>query len=92
MNIVKVIRVWHLAVALVVLVAGAIAVWLALTREPDHPLSRYNYRRIVPGMTRDEVSEILGGPPGPPGAWFVELIEQEWTSHGHGNVARDYCC
>ncbi len=35
--------------------------WFVLTREPDHPLGRHNYCRIVPGMTRAEVEAVLGG-------------------------------
>jgi hypothetical protein len=73
----------------VLLAAVAGGGWFVLTREPDHPLSRRNYRRIVAGMTRAEVAEILGGPPGPvgtvpEGVWFVELVEQEGPASATG--------
>jgi hypothetical protein len=56
--------------------------WFAWHREPDHPLGRRNYRQIVTGMSRDDVAQILGGPPGPQGQApqqpaFVQLVEQE---------------
>jgi hypothetical protein len=75
-------------VSLLVAAAGG---WLVLTREPDHPLSRRNYRRIAAGMTRAEVAEILGGPPGPvgpvpEGLWFVELVEQEGPVNASGTL------
>lgn len=70
---------WAAVAVLLAVVGGA---WLLRDREPDHPLSRRNYRRIVAGMTRAQVAAILGGPPGavgpvPEGSWFVELVEQE---------------
>jgi hypothetical protein len=73
---------WLLLITMVLLLAVTGGTWLVLTWEPDHPLSRRNYRRIMPGMNRDEVADILGGPPGPvgpvpEGLWFVELVEQE---------------
>jgi hypothetical protein len=81
-KIVRVNRRWLFVVAGLLLLPVASGTWLILTWEPDHPLSKRNYRRIMPGMTRDEVADILGGPPGPvgpvpEGPWFVELVEQE---------------
>jgi hypothetical protein len=63
--------------------------WFVLTWEANHPLSRHTYRRIMLGMTRDEVVKILGGPPGPvepvpEQVWFVELIEQEGPTTATG--------
>jgi hypothetical protein len=71
---------WLVVVALLVTIAGG--GWFVLTREADHPLGRRNYRRITAGMTRDDVEQILGGPPGvigqaPPQLAQVQLVEQE---------------
>jgi hypothetical protein len=75
--------------ALLVAVAGG--GWFVLNWEADHPISRRNYRRIVAGMTRAEVAEILGGPPGPArpvpeGLWLVELVEQEGPVNASGTL------
>ena len=75
-------RAWRWWVLLVVLVMMASGVWFVLTQEPDHPLGRRNYRRIKVGMSRDDVEQILGGPPGvigeaPRQTAYGQLIEQE---------------
>jgi hypothetical protein len=80
-GVVSTIRAWRL-VAVTLLAAIACAGWFVLTQEPDHPLGRRNYRRIMAGMTRPQVEEILGGPPGvmgqaPEQPSFVALVEQE---------------
>jgi hypothetical protein len=75
---------------LVVLLGAAVGGgWLLLTPEADHPLSRSNYRRIRAGMTRAQVAEVLGGPPGavgpvPKELSFVELVEQEGPVDANG--------
>jgi hypothetical protein len=76
-------------VLLVLLVAAVGGGWLLLAPEPDQPLSRNNYRRIRAGMTRAEVAEVLGGPPGavgpvPKDLWFAELVEQEGPVDANG--------
>ena len=61
-KVVRVNRWWLFLAALVLLLAVTSGTWL-LIWEPDHPLSRGNYRRIMVGMTRDEVAAILDGHP-----------------------------
>lgn len=84
-------RTWSgLAAAALLIVAAALG-WFVLTGEPDHPLSRQNYQRIKAGMTRREVEQILGGPPGvigraPEGPWFVALVEQEGPTNSLGTL------
>jgi hypothetical protein len=67
---------------LCLLIMAAVAGWFILNQEPDHPLNRRNYSRIMAGMTRADVEAILGGPPGAGGqaqgeTSFVALVEQE---------------
>jgi hypothetical protein len=75
-------------VAVALLAAIISGGWFVLTQEPDHPLGRRNYRRIMAGMTRDEVEGILGGPPGraPDQLSFVELVEQEGPVNSLGSL------
>jgi hypothetical protein len=85
-------RAWLRLLALALLMALAAGGWFILTQEPDHPLSRHNYRRIVIGMTRAEVEAILGGPRGAVGQTpehpsFVALVEQEGPVDVHGALA-----
>ena len=79
---------WLAGLALFAAVGGA---WFVLTQEPDHPLGRGDYRRIRNGMSRDDVAQILGVPPGgivqesdpPP---LMQLVEQEGTVNALGGL------
>src|SRR5579872_7190852 len=80
---------WLAIVGLMAAIVGG--GWLVLTQEPDHPLSRRNYRRIKAGMTRDDVAQILGGPPGavghvPEKPAHVQLVEQEGPADALGGL------
>src|SRR5947209_16219742 len=52
-------QVWLGAVLVVLLLLGGFAVWVW---EPWNPLNPWNRQRIVPGMTRAQVEDILGKP------------------------------
>jgi hypothetical protein len=70
--------------AVLAMMSGAL--WLAIARQPDHPLGRREYRRIAHGMTRAEVQAILGKPRRPTGDGLslVELVDQEGPVNAFG--------
>src|SRR5437870_3992062 len=83
-------RAWLRLLTFALLTTVAVVGWFMLTQEPDHPLGRRNYRRIVAGMTRAEVAAILEGPEdgwvgqAPEQHPFVALVEQEGPANAHG--------
>jgi len=87
----RVPRRWRWLVVTASLAAAAGGGWFVLFEEPDHPLGWRNYRRIAAGMTRDEVAQILGGPPGvigqePEQPSYMALVEQEGIVDERGSL------
>lgn len=75
---------WLVVVALLVGIAGT--GWFVLIQERDHPLGRRNYTRIRAGMTREDVAQILRGPPGAMGPGQLAHMQQHMLIEQEGPV------
>jgi hypothetical protein len=71
-----------------VLAVGAALVWLAAT--PRHRITHEAFGEIQMGMSREQVNQVLGGPPGDYGPGKGEILLGGFTNgHHDADVKRE---